>query len=257
MIRVCHIVPASFHNYLATRGLCQVVMAMAPIACRSARYAELFRTAKAAGAYVILDNGTPYLGQSVPDDQLAAAAELVRPDVVVLPDVLNDRHATEARIDSFLTHWSRSVRTLYMGVVQGRTFSDYLESYRSVAGDSRISQIGVPFMKTRQRRGAPAFQRERLLESLASRELAVQTKPHHLLGLSHSGHIELRRLRRFPFVTSCDTSAAYKMAMLGRRIEPSGEYAKPRVAIDFDSPFALGTAVLTVQNAICIDACGC
>lgn len=255
MIQVCHIVPVSYQDYLDARGLGRFLMAMAPMVHQSSQYARWFKSAKERGAHVVLDNGTPYLGQSVPDDELVAAAELLRPDVVILPDVLYDGEATGDRIDSFLSRYCRSLCTSFMGVVQGTCVTDYVEAYCRVACDSQILHVGLPFMNVGHQPDGLVFEREGLVAELVNKKLIRPSKPHHLLGLSHSGHIELQRLNKYPFITSCDTSAAYKSAALTRRVYPEVAYAKPEVPMDFSADFDLDTAELTVTNATCIDYC--
>lgn len=228
-------------------------MAMAPVALSSAEYVRHIRLAKAAGSIVILDNGTPYLGQSVPDAELNEAITLVGPDVVILPDVLNDSQATAARLRSFLDTYAAHLDVAFMGVIQGRTREEYSYIYREYMNDPCISHIGIPFM------GASIdglyFERARFLSALHDADLVYNTRSHHLLGLSHSGNIELRALSHFPFIRSCDTSAAYVHASLGLLLTSTAPYPKSAACIDFDAPFDQSVANLLLRNARCLDSC--
>jgi len=82
-----------------------------------------------------------------------------------------------------------------------------------------------------------------------------KSRSHHLLGLSHSGNIELQRLKRFHVIASCDTSAAYKNAVAGHRLRMAVPYQKPEMRMDFDAALDNAIAQLTVQNAACLDRC--
>lgn len=255
MIDVYHIVPIAYMPLLAQRPASRFLMAMAPVAIASREYVRLIRAARAVGSTLVLDNGTPYLGESIPDKDLAAAMTLLDPDIVVLPDVFRDRAATEARIQSFLRTYDEDRNVEFMGVTQGATRSEYIESYLQLSNDQRISHIGVPYMDVCVERG-PGFERERFLRALIELGIVQSAKPHHLLGLGHAGNIELQRLRTLSFVCSCDTSTAYVHARLGKLLNAVDPYRKPQLPMDFDARVDFQILELLFQNVRCIDQCG-
>lgn len=255
-MRVAHIVPTAYQKHLWAYGFRQSIMAMAPLVLSSSEYLAQMCHVRRECSFLLLDNGTPYVGHAIPDKEIVVAARLLNPDVVVLPDVLHDPVATRSRTSTFLDRYAHSLRTEFMGVIQGETVADYIESYVHLVSDSRVSQIGVPFMSVTSRPSGVVFERKHFFDELRVGGHLDTSRSHHLLGLSDSGHIELNVLSDCPIIACCDTSAAYKMAVAGNALpDLAQEYRKPNIAMDFDAPFDPHTAALLVDNAACLERC--
>ena len=61
------------------------------------KYLSIIKEIKEKGNYILLDNSTPYLGSSVNNEDLLNCIRLIKPDEVILPDVLDDSEETIKR----------------------------------------------------------------------------------------------------------------------------------------------------------------
>jgi len=100
-----------------------------PLASRA--YQDVFGKRQWEGT-VILDNSIIELGNAVDLDVIAEAAEIVRANVIVLPDVLEDGVATVTSIDDAYDEWAERFDDLlgdnnyrFMMVPQGKTIEEF------------------------------------------------------------------------------------------------------------------------------------
>ena len=131
--------------------------------------------------YIIMDNSLIELGFPLPLKDVIEAAEIVRANVIVLPDVLGDRIQTlnlaaqsveeihELRASS---PYARKVKML--GVAQGKTFNDFFSCARDM-----IQTLGVEAISIPRHAVAKIGSRVKLVE-----EVRKYGKPLHLLGFS-------------------------------------------------------------------------
>lgn len=106
------IVPSTYHLCLT-----QLVL-------QHPSYRRYYHERSRAGDFVILDNSAHERGEGEEVEALKAAAELVKPSEIVLPDVLSDAHRTVLRSESAIPHlWVMGIP--YMVVPQGRNFDEW------------------------------------------------------------------------------------------------------------------------------------
>ena len=108
---------------------------------RADEYIEFFKTARLAGYFVTLDNGTAE-GKLVFNSFLISIAREIKPNEIICPDVLYGGKDTLKRTDNFLkqiksnskskklNHPKNAIdleNTLLMGVPQGSTAKEYMK----------------------------------------------------------------------------------------------------------------------------------
>lgn len=99
--------------------------------------------------FSILDNGAFEEGTSIEIDTYFNLIEELRPNIVVLPDTVNDKDATLKASIYFLTKlyekFDDRIPFELMGVLQGTSVEDYLECLEEYAKIEDISYIGIPY----------------------------------------------------------------------------------------------------------------
>ncbi len=238
MIEVLNIMPLSYmERYFLkdnNQGKC-IVMAHL---MENKKYLSIIKEIKENGNYILLDNSAPYLGSSVNNEDLLDCIKLIKPDEVILPDVLDDGEETIKRTKEFLDAFSKYNRIKFMAVPQGKTIEEYKECYKIFARNSQIDLIGLSFSVSRlfnvqidiNKYSSP---RERLIKLFIDEGIIDYSKPHHLLGFANSGNIELERLSKYHFIKRCDSNAAYKTAREKNLLEFDKPYTKPERPISF------------------------
>jgi hypothetical protein len=96
------------------------------------------------GTFVIMDNSLVELGEPVDEFTMAYACELVRPNVVVLPDKLWDSAATIEMHKRAIDKWSKLGMTSFMAVLQGKNRQGILDCIKAFMDDPAIKMWAVP-----------------------------------------------------------------------------------------------------------------
>jgi hypothetical protein len=180
------------------------------------KYGQLFGTMENEHKYnrvVILDNSVIELGLSVDVNIIKDAAEIVRANVIVLPDVLLDTDKTIRDCRKAVDEWDRIftdstlLKYTFMVVPQGTNRMDWARCAEAFAGDSRIGWWGVP--------------RNYNIKGLGSRRDAVEilravdpSKCIHLLGFSDDIVDDVLSARH-PNVAGIDSAVPSRAASLG------------------------------------------
>ncbi len=126
---------------------------------------------------VIMDNSIIELGQPLPEDQLLEAVHITQADYLVLPDKIDDFSTTIWRSFKGAATLAEQLPPYcsFLGVVQGRTFTECLTCAETLAHLSALGALAVP-------RGLPRQFRSRFE---LTKEVWRKTKlPIHLLGFS-------------------------------------------------------------------------
>lgn len=258
MILVAHIVPTSYLHLLAPR---RMHLLLAHRVRGDARYAS-FYAAPALGQYRILDNSAFELGEAIDDDTLRWVLDLVRPDEIVLPDVLLRADDTMRRSEAFMERLPDTDTTpRLMGVPQGRTLEEWIGSYRYFAHHPRVYSLGIGGIYCSRRgphfsRGMSGIGRAHLFDALLARDATEPRKPHHLLGSGDSAHLELELLSRNACIRSIDTSSAYLLARQGTQLRPRTPYEKPSGAATPMDAYSEGIRALVELNMVTLDRAG-
>lgn len=100
---------------------------------------------------VILDNSVIELGSSVELDPIRRACEIVRPHVVVLPDVMHSWEGTIRSCGEAIDAWWEVLRDIssprqisFMYVPQGKSIHEFVKCAEAFATDTRIGWWGIP-----------------------------------------------------------------------------------------------------------------
>lgn len=201
------------------------------------------------GASLILDNGVFDLGHSLDSEDLVRAAQKVKADEIVLPDVIHAGRPTVlasergARALRRLTHSFR-----LCVVVQGSTDSDWLKCYDHFVKADYVNTIAIPSPKRRGPPGSLAFDRILATRHLDTNGLIAPHLAYRLLGLGDSGHLELSQQREFPWIQSVDSSAPVVLGARGVMIVPGKPYAKVSTCVEELSLISKARYPLIRQN---------
>jgi len=125
---------------------------------------------------IIMDNSIVELGDAVDMWLVAAAAEVVHADVMVLPDVMGSGKRSLKLFNDTISKGLPRGNYQYMAVPQGPTISDFATCLEEYSQHEYITWIGIPRIATQQ-----LGSRRQLIQ------MATMIKPEwrlHLLGFS-------------------------------------------------------------------------
>lgn len=201
----------------------------------STEYFRLVTEYRDAGGVVFLDNSCFELGASLDNDLLYKTYDIVRPDIVILPDVLGNADATVERTLAFIKEHP-DVIDHAMAVPQGSSFDELIECYKLFRdfrlGSQSFAMIGIPFVYPWLEK-EPYFQaneRIRLLNFMDREGIIDRDRKHHLLGTWQAR--EFAEYSRYNWIYSLDTSNPVMAAIDGDRYGPRGINEKPRANLD-------------------------
>jgi len=209
---------------------------------------EYERELAKSGLPIILDNGLFENKKSIPVRELMEKAVHLGADCVFAPDVLFNRKRTEANIGEayeILEEIKRDFpecQTKLAAVVQADNSIDYVESYLTMVGDSRIGLIGLSILSIPQSfkeiTGVDDITTNRIL-CLERLNRLPDHKNSHLLGLGSSALDVAYANECCPFVVSHDSSSAVWNGLERKRIDRrslgvDGGKSKNSVRFDFD-----------------------
>ena len=151
--------------------------------------------------YKILDNSLIELGGAVSMGRVLSAADKIRADEIILPDVFKKGPETVKAVRAAIAelrekypngNWPYKL----MAVAQGRNEKEWVKCYEQLLEISEIDVIGIPkVLATMHPQGRPYF---------VNMHCDLCRKPHHLLGLWYSFE-ELRHYDNPQHIRSCDT----------------------------------------------------
>jgi len=166
-------------------------------------------------SFIILDNSVVELGDAVGLSMMVEAAKIVKPDCIVIPDVMNDGAATRYRASEFGREYMRELHQdeelnelniPLMGVIQGKHYDDWIESAFYYYCMPNVSYIGVPRVVTKA-----VGSRMPLLHSLLRHEYFQGV---HLLGFSDNVLDDVC-CARMPGVDGIDSAVPIRAALAG------------------------------------------
>ena len=249
-IKVCIISPASHLEQFSSLGDCE--MSLSHLVVQDAgfhhsdyvkqNYVKYYKQKAAEGKWVILDNSAYEIGRlesnnatgrGLGPDIVLKAAEIIKPSIVIAQDVLCDREATKQSTLDFIKYVKQKGlfgKFQLMGVAQGKTQDEWLESYTDLYNMPEINQIGfskvsVPlcFGGNQQTSGCIAEARLKCTQIVDtnfkysrydtqfgekfSLHSILGPKPAHLLGGDNHLPWELSQQRKYQWIFSNDSSA--------------------------------------------------
>lgn len=196
-----------------------IVMSLAPLAYRN-DYLKIIDELYDKNRFIIMDNGANEHCTYTSED-LAARAQHVHANEMVLPDVLREADATFTAASDYLVTRRKIQETLdikfepqYMAVVQGRNIEDLYKLVDRYAGEFDIKTLGIP----------------RLLLTHAYQSIRIDIA--NWIHLTYPGRFQLHFLgassvwvkeayyaaRYAPHVRSIDTSMPYNYGLRYERL---------------------------------------
>lgn len=160
--------------------------------------------------YKILDNGEAE-GMRMQPRQLMDMAVQLGANEVIVPDHLGDCDKTIALAKNFAVHANRYSGINFMGVLQGRSYAEYLKCFTEMRKLPYITVFGIPrnIVKTVGNKWA----RVALAEMLAN-EYDYSYRAYHALGATPWKR-EAAVLGEIPIMRSIDTSLPVVMGIEG------------------------------------------
>ncbi|MFI0412401.1 hypothetical protein [Actinomadura sp. 3N508] len=208
--------PATVHHVAAQRVLSDPV------------YRAFFLDEAGRGATIIVDNGVFDLGESLKSADLVRAAQAVRAEEIVLPDVMHDAPATMHASDLA----ARQIREIsdefrLCAVVHATDDDQWRRCYDHFAASPHIGAIAFP--ASRRKEPSLALSRNRVAATgyLEDHGLVDPSKVYRLLGFGRTGHLELFEQREHEWISSIDGAAPVLLGAMGIRMLPDGPYDKP------------------------------
>jgi hypothetical protein len=200
-------------------------------------YNAYFQAAKHFDREVLLDNSIFELGKAFDADKFYDAALSLKPNMFIVPDVLEDsletmrswlnfKPQTKALKSEFLT---KSI-----GAVQGKTWQDLRCCYKFMSEEADMIAISFDFSYYQTTgEGENSLERfcsgrQRFIQDLINTGTWNWNKPHHLLGCSLAKEFRYYVDRNIRNIVSCDTSNPIVAAIHGLKYDADyGLQSKP------------------------------
>lgn len=179
---------------------------LAQYVLKSDEYAAYYKEKSLRGDFLIMDNGAAEDG-TVDLNDLIEAIRILRPDEVILPDVLKDRNAT----------LEQSFNPTLLGVIppkqravapQGTDFESWMECAETFVGSMKdFSTICIP-------KHTESFEGGRMRILFQIGKMGWHRTYHiHLLGVYFNPYLEIQLARSIaPWVRGIDTAAPFAWA---------------------------------------------
>lgn len=155
---------------------------------KNEEYRSFFKARVAEGKWVTLDNGAGDFAL-ITEDLLFDCMKDLRPSEVIPPDVIFDKDATLANLDSFIGRMAEENLLSDIEIFacpQGATKEDWLECYKSMLNNAYVatlglSKIAVPFAFLGKKNDEGIAEARNLCYDYLV-ENGLLTKPIHCLG---------------------------------------------------------------------------
>jgi hypothetical protein len=181
-------------------------------------YKEYFKSAiDVYNREVLLDNSIFELGKSFDEEKYLEAAKWLKPNMFIVPDVLEQAHETIESFSkwlaaSYIKQIKDTCNTRAIGAVQGKTWNDLLQCYKFMAESADMIAISFDFSYYHiTGEGWTALERfcsgrQRFITQLIECGAWAWNKPHHLLGCSLAKEFRYYVDNNIHNIVSCDTS---------------------------------------------------
>jgi len=202
------------------------------------KYYQYFKTARDVyNREVLLDNSIFELGHAFDSDKFLSAILDLKPNMFIVPDVLENSISTR---DSF-TSWKQNIirikdqcLTKTIGAVQGKTWQQLIDCYKYMSDNADMIAISFDFSyydhtgegNTQLERWCSG--RQRFITQLIDAGIWNWNKPHHLLGCSLAREFRYYINHNIFNIVSCDTSNPIVAAIHGLKYDADyGLQSKP------------------------------
>jgi len=208
--------------------------------CGDPEYANHYHALGLAGHFTMLDNGAAEIGSAIALQRLMEAADLINPDEIILPDVLDDADKTLVHTARALDRIAPHARAM---CPQGKTWEEW-----TFCADQMI-QMGCATLCIAKRYEKLPGGRVHALEIARDRGW---DRDHniHLLGCCYDPLKEVERAQMFmPHIRGVDTAAPVAYAQHAQILGTI-----PHQSLEWDEPFDNDT--LWVNTVQMLSACG-
>jgi hypothetical protein len=186
---------------------------------------------------VLLDNSIFELGKAFDSREFWLKAKEIKPNMFIVPDVLEDSHNTIQSYKDF-NLYTQDIKEQFLtkaiGAVQGKTWHELKECYRFMSDNADMIAISFDFSyyqiigegKTHLDKWCSG--RQHFIQDLINTGLWNWSKPHHLLGCSLAKEFRYYVDRNIHNIVSCDTSNPIVAAIHGLKYDADyGLQSKP------------------------------
>lgn len=186
------------------------------------------------GREVLLDNSIFELGHAFNGDKFLKAALDLKPNMFIVPDVLEDSKATTDSFKSWhdrITQIKDTCITKAIGAVQGKTWQELIDCYKFMSDNADMIAISFDFSyyevtgEGRTKLDKWCTGRQRFIKHLIEKGIWNWDKPHHLLGCSLAREFRFYVDNNIHSIVSCDTSNPIVAALHG--LEYDADYGLP------------------------------
>jgi len=192
-------------------------------------YKDFFMSARSVyDREVLLDNSIFELGKAFDPSQFFDAAKELKPNMFIVPDVLEDMHRTVESYKAFelmKSELKNTFQTKAIGAVQGKNWQELRECYKFMAENADMIAISFDFSYYQVTgQGWHHLERwcsgrQRFISDLINNGVWRWDKPHHLLGCSLAKEFRYYIDRNIYNIVSCDTSNPIVAAIHGLRYD--------------------------------------
>ena len=177
---------------------------------------------------VLLDNSIFELGKAFDSEKFYQAALDIKPNMFIVPDVLEDADRTVESWQAFESKTDAIKSSFYtkaIGAVQGKTWKDLVDCYKFMVDSADMIAISFDYSyyqttgygRTEWERYCSG--RQRFIIDLINSNIWDWSKPHHLLGCSLAKEFRFYVDRNIYNIVSCDTSNPIVCAIFGLKYD--------------------------------------
>ena len=247
-MRFCYISTINSLNEISSLG--DIEYALAPYILDSEEYCDYFRHQSQKDKIIIVDDKIAENGGELSFVNLIKAAVKVKATFLVIPDSIGNYKETKKKREEFLNKHYDTIRGYgikLLGVAQGSTFQEYIDSLDELKDCFQVSLIGLPF----RMRYADFKNLTKEENCMMNRYLFIQSqkfnKPVHLLGcnLIKESLIYLNDKRIF----SMDSKLITRYALSNQKINFKDK-VKPKKKLYIEDKLTKKQIKLAIDNII-------
>lgn len=192
-------------------------------------YKEFYSTARNSyDREVLLDNSIFELGKAFDKHEFWKKVKELQPNMYIVPDVLEDVHATIQSFKEF-ENYNMDIKNTFLtktiGAIQGKNWQELRECYKFISDNADMIAISFDFSYYQiTGQGWHHLERwctgrQRFIMDLINSGIWRWDKPHHLLGCSLAKEFRFYIDRNIHNIVSCDTSNPVVAAIHGLKYD--------------------------------------
>jgi len=180
------------------------------------KYYQYFKNARTIyNREVLLDNSIFELGHAFDGSKFLAAVIDLKPNMFIVPDVLEESRLTRDSFSTWKTNISQiksEFTTKAIGAIQGKNWQELIECYKYMSDNADMIAISFDFSyyeitgEGTEKLDKWCSGRQRFITQLIDSGIWNWSKPHHLLGCSLAKEFRYYVDNNIYNIVSCDTS---------------------------------------------------